>query len=476
MLILSLTLMVFGIALYHNFKYKLSGDMNDLLRSRANGIVESIDTYWETERLESNKGFAREHFSKQDNINFTKIAQRWVGDKDTDPFFVDFIVRIFDVNGKLIAASKNIPVVGLNPQFLKDFQRGSSHFEDIRVESIAFKSNVLRIFTIPVIENNKVSYIVQVASPLERMYLALNNLSLLLSLLLPATVLLTGLSGIFLVKLTLKPVNEMIDTIHQITAENLNLRINIPQSKDEIQALAITFNDMIIRLDEAFRSQRQFMEDISHELKTPLSILKGELEVTLKKIRSAKEYETTLQSSLEEIDRLTRIVNDLLVLARFDTKTVALEIMPIHLNDLINNVINDLRFLAEKKTIKLDFNDECIYSVNADREQLKRLFLNLLDNAIKYTPQEGKISINVFQEGGGLKVDIVDTGVGISQKEIPRIFDRFYRVDKSRSSFGFGLGLSISKSVALAHGGDITVRPNDPQGSVFSVILPIRNL
>ena len=145
----------------------------------------------------------------------------------------------------------------------------------------------------------------------------------------------------------------MIDTIHQIKAENLKLRLKIPGTKDEIESLAVTFNDMIARLDEAFTSQRQFMEDISHELKTPLSVLKGELEVTLKRIRSAQEYETTLISSLEEVNRLARIVENLLVLARFDAKTAALQTMPLDISLLIKDSMEDIHLLAEQKQITL---------------------------------------------------------------------------------------------------------------------------
>ncbi|MBF0489890.1 MAG: HAMP domain-containing protein [Candidatus Omnitrophica bacterium] len=473
MLILTIALLVFSLVLYQNFSHKASEGINDLLRSRAKGIEYSIDTYWETERLEANQSAKRERFVKQDNINFVKIAQRWVDDKNTDPGLVNFIVRILDGKGNLIASSKNVSLKGLTSNIFHSLENGKEHFEDIHIDVNSSKPISLRVFTTPVIENNKVAYIVQIGTPLGAMHSDLNNLRLLLLILLPSTVLVTGLSGAFLAKLALKPVHDMIDTIHQITAENLKLRINIPHTKDEINSLALTFNEMIGRLDEAFTSQRQFMEDISHELKTPLSILKGELEVTLKRIRSAKEYEDTLQSSLQEVNRINRIVESLLILARFDTKTVVIEKLPVNLGDLIRDIIEDVRVLAEQKSIAVTFKDAQGYSMLGDKAQLKRLFLNLLDNAIKYTPHQGQVSVDVRVERNDLQVEVADSGVGISPKEATHIFNRFYRIDKSRASAGFGLGLSIAQSIARAHGGDIKVRSNIPQGSVFCVTLPV---
>jgi heavy metal sensor kinase len=267
----------------------------------------------------------------------------------------------------------------------------------------------------------------------------------------------------------------MIETIHQITAENLKMRLKIPGTKDEIESLAQTFNQMIGRLDEAFTTQRQFMEDISHELKTPLSVLKGELEVTLKKIRSTQEYETTLLSSLEEVNGLIGIVENLLTLARFDAKTTTLQEVSLDLNLLLKDAVEAIQVLAIQKNITLQLNSAHTVETLADKNQLKRLIINLLDNAIKYTPSGGKISIDLRQQKDSADIEISDTGIGIPEKELPHIFDRFYRVDKSRSSIGFGLGLSIAQSIAMAHGGKIYARANIPQGTIFTISLPVRH-
>ena len=472
MFILSLALFIFGILLYHNLYIKISNGTDDVLRSRAKGIEQSIDTYWEAERMAIAEGIAKSHFSKEDNINFIRIARRWVGEKINDPDLINIIVRIFDAHGNPIASTRNIPVEQLNVRFFNEVKKGADHFGNTYLV-VNEKPSSFRMYTTAVMENKRLSYIVQVASPLSQQHAVFRNLSLSLLILLPLTVILTGLSGVFLVQLTLRPVDQMIETIHQITAENLKLRLTIPGSNDEIESLAKTFNQMIARLDEAFTTQRQFMEDISHELKTPLSVLKGELEVTLKRIRSAQEYETTLHSSLEEVNHLVGMVENLLTLARFDAKTTTLQAVSLDLNLLIKDTVEAIQVLAVQKNITLQFNSAHTVDILADKHQLKRLILNILDNAIKYTPPGGKISIDLRQQKDSTDIDIIDSGIGIPEKELPFIFDRFYRVDKSRSSIGFGLGLSIAQSIAMAHGGKIYAKANSPRGTIFTISLPI---
>jgi len=473
MLILSLALFIFGTVLYHNLYLKISNDTDDILRSRAKGIEQSIDTYWEAERMDIAEADFKIRLIKEDNMNFIRIARRWVGEKINDPDLINIIVRIYDAHGSPIASSKNVPTGHLNSRIFYDVKKGTDHFENAYIEVNEIPA-LFRIITAPVIENKRLSYIVQVASPLAQLHRVFRNLRFSLLFLLPLTVILTGLSGVFLVQLTLRPVDQMIETIHQITAENLKLRLKIPGTKDEIESLAKTFNQMITRLDEAFTSQRQFMEDISHELKTPLSVLKGELEVTLKKIRSTQEYETILHSSLEEVNHLVGIVENLLTLVRFDAKTTTLQVVSLDLNLLLKDAVEAIQVLAIQKNITLQLNSAHTVDILADKNQLKRLVINILDNAIKYTPPGGKVSIDLRQQKNSADIDITDTGIGIPESELPHIFDRFYRVDKSRSSIGFGLGLSIAQSIAMAHGGKIYVKANVPQGTIFTISLLLK--
>lgn len=467
MAILALTLTTFSIILHHNVGAGLYNNMDTLLKSKAGGVAKAIDTYWQTANLEAmESGEVPETLVKRRNINFAKMAQRWVREESTDPALLDIIVKVFDTDGRAIAFSKNTASLSGIPK--KDFLsvlQGQSRFDKIMN---------FRFYTTPVIENDKVAYIVQVASPLASIQTALNNLKLALLILFPITVIVTGMMGTFLAKVTLHPVDSMIKTIHQITAENMKLKIAIPDTKDEIQKLAETFNNMLRRLESAFVTQRQLFEDLSHELKTPLTILKGEFEVVLKKIRSQQEYESSLRSSLEEINRLSRLAENLLLLARFDSSGVWLDKKRLDLNQLIKTIINNIRGLVELKEINIVFSPKGEIALNGDESQLKTLFLNIIDNAVKYTPQKGSVEISTeTNNSSSAKVLIRDTGIGIPEGQIGRIFDRFYRVDGSRNSAGFGLGLSIAKSIAESHGGKIEVGSEPGKGTTFTVLLPL---
>ncbi len=475
MLILALTLGVFSILLYRNFSQKMYMNIDDILQSRVEGIVDSIDTYWEAERQDAvTGGVKKEVFSKRNNINFVRIAQRWVEEESDDPALLNMIVQIYDLGGKLIASSKNMPdmFVFTKESILSELKK-KRHFETVQTQLSPGSAASLRVLTVPVVESNRIAYIVQVASPLRTVDSAQRNLKIILFILLPLTVFLTGIIGAFLAKIALNPVDKIIDTIHKITADSLKLKIDIPDTRDEIKRLADTFNEMLGRLEHSFTTQRQFLENFAHEIRTPLAVLRGEIEVTLKRVQTAEEYQTVLVSNLEEVVRINRIVEDLLILARFDSSTIILEKQRVDLGVFLGMIVDDMKVLAEQKNIIINFSAPHDVIIYGDENQLKRLFINLLDNAIKYTPDNCTVTVSAEPENDYSKIVFKDTGMGIPSGETGHIFDRFYRMDKARKKPGYGLGWSIAKSIAEAHKVRIEVVSAVNQGTTFTVFLPI---
>jgi heavy metal sensor kinase len=306
------------------------------------------------------------------------------------------------------------------------------------------------------------------------MYKIRRRFLLIMASVLPFGLLLAGGGGWLLARRALKPVDRMTRTAQRISGEHLNERLQETDSDDELDRLAKTLNDMLGRLDGAFHQMRQFSADASHELQTPLTILKGELEVALRLQRSPEEYQRVLKSGLEEIDRINHLVEGLLLLARADAGVLRLDLRPVELKTLLQEICEQMRVVADNHAISLHSSLLESVSVRGDREHLRRLLLNLVDNAIKYTPAGGSATLSLQSENEWASLMISDTGIGLSKEEQQRIFSRFHRATETRSrdERGVGLGLSIARSIVEAHGGRIDVESAPGQGSTFTVHLP----
>jgi heavy metal sensor kinase len=292
----------------------------------------------------------------------------------------------------------------------------------------------------------------------------------------PLTLVLAGAGGIFLAQRALKPVDQMTRTAHEIEESDLSQRIPV-QSKDELGRLASTLNQMIERLEKAFKRQQQFTADASHELRSPLSVIQAESTLALNKERSANEYKHSLEVVENEAEHMAKVIDQLLTLARADSGKEQLSIEKIDLGELLASIVENAEILCRDKGIEFRSNLTDSILVSGDRAKLRELFLNLLDNAIRYSPDGGTISLILRRVESMAVISITDTGIGIPEKDIPHIFERFYRVDKARSreQGGAGLGLSICKYIVEAHGGKIEVTSQPGTGSTFSVWLPIIN-
>jgi heavy metal sensor kinase len=316
----------------------------------------------------------------------------------------------------------------------------------------------------------------QTAIGMGRVEQPLRELRSLLLIYSPVALALVAACGWFLAGRALAPVNVITRAMRKINADNLNRRLPVNKTRDEIALLAETFNDMLADLEESFRKIRQFSGDASHELRTPLTILKGETEVALRWAKHPDEFRKMLESSMEEIDRMGRIIEDLLTLAKSEAGSKSLVIKPFSLSDLLQGIYLQANTLGEPKKIKahlkLDVTEEI--RLMGDELRLRQLFLNLVANAVNYTPEGGQVEIALSVADGEAMVVVSDTGIGIPAEHLPHIFDRFYRVDKARNreDGGTGLGLAIVKALAEAHGGRVEVASTPGEGTAFTVYLP----
>ncbi len=284
---------------------------------------------------------------------------------------------------------------------------------------------------------------------------------------------LAGLGGVFLAGRALSPVDKVTRLARLISAEDLGQRLNLRLPDDEVGRLARTFDEMIARLDDAFRRQREFIADASHELRTPLTIIKGQIDVSLQKEREPAAYKDVLRAVNDEVDRLIRLVANLLTLTRADAGQIPLTLETLNISDLVASAVEQVRPLAGQRGIQLQLQAETPATIRADEDLLLQLLLNLLDNALKYTSAGGQVTAGWSLHGAQVALRVRDTGSGIPDEHLPHLFDRFYRVDgaRSRAEGGVGLGLAISRWIAEAHGGSISVESAQGEGSTFTVQL-----
>ncbi|MBI5493291.1 MAG: HAMP domain-containing protein [Deltaproteobacteria bacterium] len=401
--------------------------------------------------------------------DFDIILERFFGIRTAGNY-----IQVLDPHGQIVAKSSNLetfsmPLVGATYHAAIG---GATTFEIVR--------NVgrypVRVVTKPIILKEKgLVAIVQVGSSLEGMDEIFHSLAYIFILAIIASVLISGFIGWALARKALKPVAEITKTARRIGAESLNERINITVPQDEIGMLASTINEMMERLEKSFKQIRQFTADASHELKTPLTILKGEMEIALRSKDNVEYMKEALNSSLEEIDRMNDIVRNLLDLAKMDVEKGAVPKEPVDLEKVLSDRYEQLKKVALDSGIHMAILRSKPLIVSGDAVRIGQLLSNLIDNAIKYTHRGGAVELSLDSDGGSAVFMVRDTGVGISKEDLPYIFDRFYRVDKARSREvgGAGLGLSICKEIAESHGGSLEVDSAHGQGSTFTARLPL---
>lgn len=388
----------------------------------------------------------------------------------------NFLVQAMDSTGAVVflSASLGTDTLQLSKEFLQTAD--TSEILSTLTRTLIGPDGKPKQHTIRVALAKLRSVILVVGYPYDEVQASLDDFLQTLMLLIPVVLLVSTIGGWFFARASLRPVDELTRTAQDITASNLSRRLPVAKANDEIRRLSDTLNDMISRLESSFGQIRQFTADASHELRTPLTILTGELELALRSARTVEEYQDVLSSALQETLRMSRVVEDLLLLSRADMDRVRLQIDTVHLNEMLADLADATAILGAEKEIDITYrHEEGDFFVEGDHARLYQMFLNLLDNAVKYTTRNGAISLTMHRDGNVVEMRVRDTGMGISKEHQKKIFDRFYRVDKARSRAqgGVGLGLSIVEWTVRAHDGTITVESEPGKGSTFIVRLPL---
>jgi heavy metal sensor kinase len=450
--VLSSVLIFFGLLLYVYLSKNLYSDVDRSLRSTAETLARvSLDVRFPLPELDGD----------------------FLLERMNDPEFFNKFFEFFDPFGNAGFRSKNLPNkdLPLTRAALDQALRGEMSFETFPTPD----QGPIRVLTFPVVRDGRLENVLQVGGSLRHIEKVLGRLRFLLFLILPTALLLALGGGWFLAHQALRPVDVMAQTARQITAGDLSRRIPVDPGGDELARLAETFNAMIGRMEELILGLRQFSADASHELRTPLTILKGETEMTLRQARTVEEYQQTLASSLEEIDRISRIVEDLFLLSKADLGENRFDRKPVRLDHLLVETVAQLEPLGEDKGVVLSLVCESAAEVTGDPYRLREVFMNLVENAVRYTPAGGRIDVALSKEGKEALIRVSDTGIGIPEKDLPRLFDRFYRSDEARAMNpkGSGLGLAIAQRVVVAHGGRIDVASKIGKGTTFTLRFPL---
>ncbi|MHB1688076.1 MAG: HAMP domain-containing sensor histidine kinase [Ignavibacteriaceae bacterium] len=375
--------------------------------------------------------------------------------------------QLFNLKGNKVLSDTLLSF--LSDSSFKKVKKRSSFFEKVKFENKSYSVLWSSFET----EDDSL-YFLETAASMNDAYADLDRLFYLFIIIIPIGLILTGFTAYVISKAAFRPIAQMADTAKNISGKNLDKRLDFPKTKDEVRTLGETLNEMIERIDKAFKSQRQFIADASHEIRTPLTIIQTELELAERKLKD-DEAKESINIALNEIDGLTKLTNSLLTLARLDSLRVNLELSNVRLDELLTDCVQSINQTALKKKVRINLSITDAVEIKADKEKLKSVFLNLIDNAIKYSNAGAGVSVTLNKiENEKVVVTVEDEGEGISPEELPHIFKRFYRSNEIRAEVsGSGLGLAIAKEIIEMHHGEITVESNLGKGTIFKVIVPV---
>lgn len=442
-LLLAATFIVFAIYLIFRFQYSLRSGIDASLQITVSNTIASLD---------------QEDFQETQRLAFNLTGQSQNGNPE-------FVMRLISMQNEIWDSTSNIQSVS----FWGPLQAGYTTQRETGSEE------EWRIFSQPVFDSDGQTIgWVQAAQSLGPLNETVEDLRQQLFWGIPFLLLFAGLSGYFLANRALRPIQHITETAQEINAQDLSRRLAYQGAMDEVGRLAKTFDQMLERLQSSFERERRFTGDAAHELRTPLTVLKGQIEVTLNRRRNPAEYERKLQELSTQVERLIRLSNGLLFLSRSEQNQLSFKPANVNLSELLGVLIEQFQPLAREKELGINTEIPDEVAVYGDSDHLIRLFLNLLENALKYAPAGGQVTVRAGETSGQVQVMIHNTGQGIPQEHLRHLFERFYRVDADRSSQtgGSGLGLAIAYEIVRLHGGEIEVQSEPGRGVSVIVHLP----
>ena len=478
-LILGLILILYSSLLGFSLHQILYRDLDSRLRTKTQEIKDLLNAFIKNtsySQIHSRLEAAGNQIILHQNLSYAASLQDTLQMKilnvlDQYELRRDYVI-LMDRRKEPITISNNIApgLLSLLTAQAKNFPPGTKEsLKDLNGEGKSLRAIIKQV---PLRGGDH--YFIQIATPLSYIQKTNRKLFSIILVLTPIVLILASSVGQWLAAGILKPVMAVAKTAEKITHEDLSARVRIQDVDLEMQSLVHAFNNMIERLEQAFKHISEFSSHVAHELKTPLAVIRGESEIALRKERRPAEYQEALEANLRETRRMIRVIEDMLLLARLDYDPRCLEFKTIDFSEFFEEICKQSKILAEGKEIQVDVQPlKEPVQLSADPLHLRRLFFNLIDNAIKFTPTGGRVRLlSELISSQQVSLSIADNGPGITPVDVPKIFDPFFHQDKPGAPSGNGLGLSIALSIAKAHGGDIQVKNLPEKGTAFTVTLP----
>ena len=442
--VLTVVLSVFGFGAYLEMRHSIHQTVDEELKIRADSIRQMIQQTIQAGEQDKLQDELREH---------TELRAGGA------------LLQVSDERGDWLFRS----------QAMSDYEVPNSMKVSARAIDFVSKDVPLRVWTKEVTAGSH-TYLIQVALEMDDFYESLNHFALLLLISIPSLLLCAVAAGYWISTRALSPVDLITQTARTISAQNLSSRLVVPDTGDELQRLSETLNGMLDRLETAFKKITQFTADASHELRTPVAVMRTRAELSLRKARSADEYRGVIAEVLADLEKTSSLIEQLMFLARADSGAETIRFIPTNVTEVLREACRQGSALAEAKQIVFQerIPGDSMW-IQGEASSLRRLFLILFDNAVKYTPANGEVAVSLERNDGYAVAEVRDTGIGIAETDLPNVFERFYRADKARTreSGGVGLGLSIGRWIAQVHAGTIEVHSSTGHGSIFQIRLPI---